>query len=366
MKLAFLMPNAAGGGVEKVVIRLANFFTDYMQIDVDVVMYNAVGPNLDAVNDKVNVIDLEAAGTLNIILKTRKYLVEHKPTVIFPRMHSPVVLTTLATLGISPRPTIIGSMHSMRRAEPGSGIAAIKNRLRDFVVKRLFGSTDHLIAVSRGVLEQYQQIYSLDKAKTSVIYNPISVDDIRIKGEEYPEHPWFGGDEKIILATGRLIPQKNFTGLLHSFHSVASKVEAKLIVLGEGPMRGELESLRSELGLDELVDFPGYVNNPYAFMKRAHLFVLSSRSEGLGNVIIEALASGLPVVSTDCESGPREILGDNEWGKLVPVGDNDALAEAILHELDSPVDAAAQISRAWDFDVKAIARQYIELLYELV
>jgi glycosyltransferase involved in cell wall biosynthesis len=165
-----------------------------------------------------------------------------------------------------------------------------------------------------------------------------------------------------LLGVGRLEPQKDFALLLRAFARIRRERAARLLILGEGRERPRLTQLAKALGVADSVDLPGFVPNPYAHMTRANLFVLSSRYEGLGNVVIEALACGCPVVSTDCPSGPAEVLDRGRYGRLVPVGDPAALAQAILAALEEPVDRARLRGRAAQFSVERAARRYLELM----
>jgi glycosyltransferase involved in cell wall biosynthesis len=165
---------------------------------------------------------------------------------------------------------------------------------------------------------------------------------------------------------GSLKPAKDFALLLAAFAKLRQHSNARLLILGEGPLRGELEALKCRLGLDGAVDMPGFVASPYPYLAKADVFVLSSAWEGFGNVIVEALACGTPVVSTDCPSGPGEILADGRYGMLVAPGDAAALAQAILASLAAEHDRAALIRRSQDFSVAKAAEQYLELLFPRV
>jgi len=168
----------------------------------------------------------------------------------------------------------------------------------------------------------------------------------------------------VILGAGRLNPQKNFSLLLRAFAGVRQQRSARLIIMGEGPQRPELEKLAQDLGVAADVALPGYVANPYAAFSRANLFVLSSDYEGLGNVLIEAMACGCPVVATDCPSGPREILSDGRYGALPPVGDAKAMAEAMACTLEAPCSADMLRQRADFFSLEASVKGYLRLLFD--
>ena len=176
-----------------------------------------------------------------------------------------------------------------------------------------------------------------------------------------PDHPWFrDGGSPVVLGVGRLVPQKDFTTLIEAFRLVLAERSCRLLILGEGPMRGDIEDRARSFGLDERVSMPGWVENPYAFMARAALFVLSSRYEGFGNVLVEAMACGCPSVSTDCPAGPAEILEDPDL--LVPVGDSRALATAMLRVLARPVERAVLRASAARFSVERAVDGYDNLI----
>lgn len=179
-----------------------------------------------------------------------------------------------------------------------------------------------------------------------------------------PAHPWLSGQRHgtVVVAVGRLVPQKGFDVLLRAFELVRREVDASLIVFGEGPERPRLGDLVNRHGLKDAVSLPGFIANPVSEIKAANLFVLSSRWEGFGNVIVEALGAGTPVVAVDCRSGPAEILDDGRYGRLAIPEDPYDLAKKILAELDEPTPAEILRKRALDFSPAFIARQYLSLL----
>jgi glycosyltransferase involved in cell wall biosynthesis len=194
------------------------------------------------------------------------------------------------------------------------------------------------------------------------VHNPIVTTDLRAKAEAPLEHPWFEPDQApVVLGVGRLSPQKDFATLIRAFARVRMHRPARLMILGHGPERASLEALALAQGLADSVLLPGWVTNPYAFMARAGVFVLSSRWEGLPSVLIEALVCGTPVVATDCLSGPREILEDGRYGRLVPVGDEEALAAAIDAALAGEVPPPPATS--WEpYELDRVVSRYLEVL----
>ncbi len=222
---------------------------------------------------------------------------------------------------------------------------------------------DTVVGVSHGVSTEFAKIPNLKRNPPRVIYNPVVSAYLERKSREPASHSWIGRPEHpVVLAVGKLNENKNFSVLLTAFARLLAQRPARLIVLGEGRLRPRLLSLAQRLGIAEHVDFPGFVENPYAFLAKADLFVLSSRHEALPTVLIEAMACGCPVVSTDCSFGPREILEGGKLGALVPVGDSEALATAMDRALDTPPRRGALRERASFFSIERAVDQYEELL----
>ena len=229
--------------------------------------------------------------------------------------------------------------------------------------RRSYPYANAVVGVSSGVATEFGKIANLARSRTHVIFNPVLSEYLAQKSLEPATHPWFGQTAfPVIVAIGKLIKRKDFASLLVALARLQSWRPARLIVLGEGRLRQKLLSLAQRLGVAEHVDFPGFVENPYAFLTKADLFVLSSRNEALPTVLIEAMACGCPVVSTDCPFGPREILEDGRLGALVPVGDPEALAAAMARALDDPPRRAALRKRASFFGTNRAVDQYEKLL----
>jgi glycosyltransferase involved in cell wall biosynthesis len=205
------------------------------------------------------------------------------------------------------------------------------------LVRRYYPWADGIVAVSQGVAADLLELTDLPPSKVRVLPNPVVTPELVECAAQPLDDPWFtAGAAPVVLGAGRLDQQKDFPTLIRAFAAVRSKRAARLVILGEGPERARLESLVEELGIGEHVRLPGFVSNPFSYMARAAVFVLSSAWEGMPGVLIQAMACGAPVVATDCESGPREVLASGKYGRLVPVGDHAALAEAIAATLDAP------------------------------
>lgn len=236
------------------------------------------------------------------------------------------------------------------------------------MVMRAFGPTvyrqaDAIVCVSKGAREGLIQSAGLGEGSVDVIYNPVR-SPAGVETELDPaDRQWWAQSRSRLLAIGRLVAQKDHETLVNSMALLLQKRrDARLLVLGEGPLRPYLEQLVQSTGLEDRVRFAGYRPNPSAYLAQASLLVSSSRWEGLGNVIVEALLAGVPVVATDCPSGPSEILQGGKLGRLVPIGEPEALAGAIEEELEFPHDPAVLIDRGRNFDPRTIALQYVELL----
>ena len=237
---------------------------------------------------------------------------------------------------------------------------------------RTYANADAIVTVSKGLAAELSQRADIPLGRIETVYNPVIPKDLRDREAEDVDHPWFEpGQPPVILGIGRLGAAKDFSMLIRAFAGVRRKLPAQLVILGEArnekksaKRQGELMAEAAELGVADDVSLPGFVQNPFAYMTRASVFALSSRYEGFGNVVAESLACGCPVVSTDCPSGPAEILDHGEYGSLVPVGDHAAMAEAILHTIQSPPDTAALRRRGAIFSVDSAVDRYEAILLD--
>lgn len=230
------------------------------------------------------------------------------------------------------------------------------------LLARLYPQAAAVIAVSEGVAADLRASLHLTDAQVQTIYNPV-INAERLRLREAPlDHPWFApGEPPVVVGVGRLERQKDFPTLLRAFAQLRAKRPARLMILGEGKERAPLAALAQELGIAADLALPGFIANPLPYLREASLFVLSSIHEGLPATLIEALFCGCPVVSTDCPSGPREILEDGRYGRLVPMQDSTTLAAAMADALQTPVDRAALRRYGERFTVERAAAQYLAL-----
>ncbi len=250
------------------------------------------------------------------------------------------------------------------------GQRGFRKRIRFLKACRLYPQADGFIAVSRQIAQDAAKATGIPKDKINVVYNPVFTPELLQEACQEPNHPWLrlrgAKGPKILLGAGRLVGQKDFATLVRAFKFAQDKTDLRLIILGEGKERPFLEKLISRLQLQDKVDLHGFVPNPVSFMARADLFCLSSRFEGLPGVIIEAMATGCPIVSTDSPGGAREILEDGRYGILVPTGDEQALAKAILKALDIDWDGEELKRRAESFSVDKAVKGYISLFEKVL
>ncbi|MCD6154739.1 MAG: glycosyltransferase [Candidatus Verstraetearchaeota archaeon] len=356
------IPGQKIGGAERVAINLANGIAA-VGIPTDLVVFRPESMLQDEISQTVHVVSLEARNWLEAFPRLRRYLLDARPTAILAQDNRAGILAMLARKSTNVSTRVIVTIHdtlSQRWSETSIWKKKFaRNFVRPFLLK-----ADAVVAVSREAAEDLVSLIRLPRNHVKVIYNPVLSDGIFDKAKEEPQLPWFGSkDPPVILGVGRLCKQKDFETLLKAFALVRQKLEAKLVILGEGEMRHELEKLARELSIEHDVMMPGVVKNPFPYISRAAVFVLSSRHEGLPTVLIEALALGTPIVSTNCPSGPAEILENGRWGRLVPPGDPQAMAEAIVERLGEPRRPVPH--EAWTrFTIEESVERYLQLIKE--
>lgn len=368
---------------------LASAFAD-RDCDVDLLLGRCTGHFLDDIPSAVRVVDLggprlSAMGTLMRDPATLRALAPalanaHPPWILgcvpalvdYLRRERPETLlsalnySNIAALwarrlsGVNCR-VVVSERNtlSVRAANEGKR----RYRVLPDLVRHFYPWADQLIAVSEGVARDLERVMELPRGRVATTYNPVIKPELASLAAAAPPHLWFDDEIPVVFGCGKLKAQKDFPTLLRAFARLRRERPLRLVIAGEGPERKRLISLATELGVERDVAFPGFVKNPYSAMARASVFVLSSAWEGLPNVLIEAMACGAPVVSTDCPSGPWEILEGGLHGPLVPVGDDLALAEATAKTLDAPPPALRLRSRAADYSIEHVALRYLAAMF---
>jgi glycosyltransferase involved in cell wall biosynthesis len=333
-RIAVFLPSLAGGGAERGMIDVARGLAE-AGLEVDLVAGRAAGEYSDRVPANVRVLDLHRRRVLFAIPALAAYLRRRRPDVLLTAMIHANLAGIVARFLAGARTRVVIS-ERVAFASIGSH-APIKYRFVARWRRLVYPRANRIVAVSAGVADELVERCGISRERIDVIANPVVMPELESMACQPVDHPWFRpGAVPVILGVGRLKAQKDFAGLIEAFARVRADRECKLLILGEGPERVALESLRTRLDLELEIDLPGYTPNPYAYMRGAALFVLSSRWEGLPGVLIEAMAVGCPVVSTDCPAGPRQILRDGALAPLVPCEDPQALAAANAAALDVP------------------------------
>lgn len=362
-RIAVVLPSLDGGGAERVMVTLANAFAA-RGYGVDLVLAAAHGPYLSDVLPKVRIIDLKAGRVLRAVFPLLRYLRRERPVAVLSAMNHVNVITVMACMFARLSTRLVVSEHSTINEEAARN-RNVFARVVYALIPGLYRRAAAVLAVSEAAARDLERFAHFPQGSVRAIYNPFDLERISRMAMLLPEHPWLApGQPPVLLAIGRLTEAKDFSTLIRAFSLMRAKHGARLLILGEGELRGALQDVVDECGLTPgEVQMPGFVSNPFAYLSRSAAFVLSSRWEGFGNVLVEALACGAPVISTDCPSGPCEILEDGRWGQLVPAGDVQALAQAMDFVLSSPRGQLPDArGRAKEFDQERAVDAYLDAL----
>ena len=335
--IAIFLEDLGGGGAEKISVTLANGLAAQGH-RVDLLMWRAEGPYLAAVAPNVRQINFSAerpAGFIKVLRALRHYYQCDQPRILLAQLEKPSLVAIFAALLCGYHAVVpcvhIDLLSYTRHAH------RLRRMLLLGLVFLLYRLVPRIIAVSQGTADGVQRLMGAGCPPLAVIYNGFNLQALADEARQSVAVAWFQNKSvPVIITSGRLVSQKAHDVLVQAFARVVAQQPARLIILGEGAERSALAAQIKQLGLMESVAMPGFVTNPAAWVAKSDVFVLASRNEGLSNVLIEAMAVGTPVVSTDCPSGPREVLGDGRFGRLVKVDDAEALSGAIIATLQSP------------------------------
>ncbi|HJR16061.1 MAG TPA: glycosyltransferase [Gemmatimonadales bacterium] len=334
-RIAFFLPSLNGGGAERVILNLAEGITQ-RGLPVDLVLSAAEGALLDQLPASVRLVDLHARRVLRSLGPLAGYLRKERPRALISSMNYANLVAIWASRLAGGTTPVIATVHTTLSESSRQQQRRIAGQIWPYLLRIFYPWASSVVAVSRGAADDLAQSSGLARDRVEVVYNPVITDATLAAARQAPDHPWFApGQPPVILGVGRLTRQKDFPTLIKAFAEVRRAHPTRLIIIGEGEDRNQLTALAAELGVSQDVALPGF-RNALAYMAGSALFVLSSAWEGLPTVLIEALAAGARVVSTDCPSGPREILQEGRLGELVPVGDVAGLAAAMRRALDTP------------------------------
>jgi glycosyltransferase involved in cell wall biosynthesis len=366
LKAAFLINSMEGGGAEKVVqILLKNLIT-YQNTEITLIL----------IEDNIKYEIPKGIKVISLFSHINNYLAKflslffgaYKLKKTVRRCGITTVISFLERSNfINVLSKIIGSPHRLIISEHTNPEYSyvrtnIKASIVKFLLKLLYKRSDKIIAVSNGVKKTLNSMLGIAMNKIHVIYDPCDINKVKKLSVEDVVHPWFYADIPIIITVGRLVEPKGQWHLIQTFAEVQKDIRSRLMIIGEGILQNKLEKLARSLNVSEDVAFLGWQANPYKYMSRSTIFVLTSLWEGFGIILVEAMVCGLPIVSFDCESGPREILDNGKYGILVPVGDNKTLKNAIVNLLKDYQLRATYTritkQRAQKFNMEAITEKY--------
>jgi glycosyltransferase involved in cell wall biosynthesis len=367
LSAAIYFHDLSPGGVERQSLVLARELSE-RDVDVTVVVHQLHGELIPLLPQGIPVVNLNGGRTLQDVLRLRRYLLVERPDIFMANVDHNNIAAAMAN-AISRSPTrLIICQHNPLSASYHATVNW-KHRLVPWFYGVLAPYIDHAVGVSAGISGELVQQVGLPPAKVSTIFNAVIGDDFGDKASEPVRHPWLvDKDRPVFVTAGRLVEMKDQRTMLRAFAIHLRAHQARLMILGTGPMLEELRALAASLGIAEHVEFTGFVPNPLPYMRAADAFVLSSRSEGFGNVLVEAMGCGTPVISTDCPHGPADILAHGRYGILVPPQDPGALAPALSQIVAQanrwPQELLRQ--RAADFSYRACADSYWRLFRTLV
>ena len=359
-KLAIFLSSLDGGGAERVMLNLAYGFAE-RGIHVDLLLVKAEGPYLSQIPSNINLINFNKSKLFQSLPTLIRYIRKESPTALISALEDTNLVMLWACRLARENTQSVVTVHNHLSIE-AKHATQLKRKLTPTLVGYFYAWADKVVSVSKGVADDLVQL-GIPKDKIDVIYNPILTQDLITKLRQPVKHPWLEpGEPPVILAVGRLTEQKDYPSLLRAFARVRKSHNIKLIILGEGEDRSTLEALAQTLNIANDIDFPGFVANPYAYMAKAKVLVLTSAWEGFGNVLVEAMAAGTSVIATNCKSGPAEILAHGEYGSLVQVADVEGIAAAITNVIHYPSESLKLKKRASDFSLEVAIEKYQKAL----
>jgi len=370
-KIAIYIDLLQGYGADKTLLKIAEGLAE-LGIDIDLVTAKKADKIASQINPAINSINLGSSrfNLVKNVVGLTSYLIKNKPAILFSSIHfnnitSACALTIARLVGVKSKLVV---RQANRLECQLKGYPFLIGPLMYPLIRMAYKKSDLIICPSKGLLSDLTKFMKAKESKIKLVYNPTVTADIFEKAQQKTDHPWF--EQKsfpIVLGAGRLKPQKDFTTLIEAFARVKQNLpNAKLVILGEGAQRRELENLAAQLRIREDVDLVGFKNNPYAFIAKADVFVLSSIYEGLPNILIEALALKKKIVATNCPSGPAEILKFGQYGSLLPTGSPFLLEAAIIKALQEGPYSMTEPSPAQEFEQKHQVEKYAQIFLDLV
>ncbi len=372
MKVYCVIPTLGGGGAERVMLSLLQNFSR-QRVQPVLVLFRREGEYLDDVPDDIEIFDLKKRGPgdfFELARRLAKLIQQEPPDAILSFLwYANVIAARARRLSGRSVPLLAAIRNFQTEYFKGQKWGGIKA----WLTQRAFRHSDAIVSVARAVADDAVANFGVDPNRVHIIPNPVDVDRLAsIASEVRVDHPWLtgNGDDPVITAVGRLSQQKGYPHLLKAFAKMLDRMPARLFIMGDGELRAELAQLTRELGISERVCFAGFVDSPFASVARSDLYVMSSLYEGFPNALVEAMAMGIPTVTTVCPSGIEDIVEDGISGLLAPAGNSDALAEAMLKVLTDS-DLARKLGENGKqavrrFTPAGIVQQYEDLVIETI
>ena len=361
-RIGLLLQAVEEGGVERCFLNLARGFVGR---GYGATLYTeAMRPWARAtLAPGVEVVELPAVARKQRPGALAAQLAQHTPAALLAAKDDDCELALAARAGGAQAPVVLVASVDYSAQLAGRGAGLWQRRRRYRLLRRLYGAADSVFCVSRGVAADMARILGRPGEDFHILPNPVVTPELEALSREPVAHPWLTpGQPPLVLGVGRLSRIKNFPLLVRAFARARQERPMHLLLLGEGKQRRQLAALARRLGAAAHVALPGFVTNPYPYMRQASVLALSSLWEGFGNVLVEAMACGTPVVATDCPSGPAEILQDGRYGPLVPMEDARALAEGILRCLEQPVPPETLRAAAAPYTLENSTTAYLQAL----
>lgn len=358
--IAFFLQDLDGGGAERAIIALAGEITK-RGYAVDLVVGDTDSDYRSEVSSSVNVVGFSSRSPLFVLCRLIAYLRSRNPTAVMSALDPANVMLVVAARLAGYKGRTIISQRAVVAASLRELVAGRRLRMR-LLQRVCFPRADALISNSHAAANDVRTLVGVPADRIVTIHNAVDADRInQLASEPITDHFFLKNRAPLVVSVGSLTERKDMGTLIKAFYIVKGHRQVSLVIIGKGPERQKIEDLISHLGLSENVHLVGFDTNPYKWMAAAAVFVSSSTAEGFPNVIAEALALGRPIVATDCPGDTAELLGHGKWGRLVPVGDPGAMADAILAALDDSDSTDGQI-RAADFSPSKITSAYLNVL----
>ena len=352
-KIVLFSASLAGGGAERVMITIANRLVEQKK-NVTIILAQNKNSYLNELDERITIVNFNCKKVITSFLPLVCYLKANTPDIL---LSTQTYVNVIAIVSV--KVSLIKAKIFIREAiTPSQNEKSFYERLINKLAKYLYPYSYKIIAPSKGVKVDLIKKFKLNKRMITVIPNPLNIGFIQKSAAKANNAANLNNEDKYIVAIGRLHPQKDYPLLLKSFAIVLKTVESKLIIMGEGPEKNTIIKLAERLNIRKYIQFTGFVDNPFYILSRCNLYVLSSKFEGLPNSMLHAAVLGIPIVATDCLSGPREILANGKWGKLVNVGSINGMANAMIDGLAGKIRPIPFSVVKEKYDDKLVVKKY--------